>query len=114
MSTIKQNRSEPWQVTASTTMTATGTVTGDPALQIFLTDLSASTDSATTKATTLTVASGGTTIWKETLNTLQQYEHSFVQPIQCTPGATLTITLNTTPVTALANVNAAGFKVHLT
>ncbi len=102
---MKNNFGTPFSATATGTTSAVATITGVAAQTIYLTDVSGSSDLA---GSTITIASGGTTIWKDIVGA-GSYKMNYITPIKVATGASATITLTGTSV---CYANVSGFVLN--
>jgi hypothetical protein len=106
MSTNKQNHGTPFSKTATHATSAVATVPGVSNQTYYVTDISGSSDKATAL---ILVKDGSTVIWQDSIYNTEAYSHGFIQPLPCTQGNTLTVTVDGT---AICNANVAGFIVN--
>lgn len=107
MATIKQNRGTPYSSSTGSITVATATAPAVANQTFYVTDVSGSSSNPTG---TLTVYNGTTVLWSVVPGT-QAYEHSFIQPLACSVGATCTVV---TAGTVTAYASLAGFYLNNT
>ena len=100
-----QSRGQSYFVTASSVVVAAATVTAATNITHYITDLSGSSDLATSK---IVVKDGSTIVWQDRIGNTAAYNRSFVQPLRMTKGNAATVTVDGTTV---CNVNVAGFSI---
>lgn len=103
MATIKQNHGTPFQKTATHATSAVCTQTGVANQSIYVTDISGSSDKS---GSLILVKDGSMVIWQDIVGSTTAYNHTFMQPIRVSSGATLTVTVDGT---AACNSNVSGF-----
>lgn len=107
---IKQDRGTPFSVSAAGTSTATATQSGTTSVICYITDVSASTMSA---SGTVFVYGGTTVLWRELFapssGSQAVFQQSFSTPLTGAPGGAVSITANGTSATY---VNISGFTIN--
>lgn len=104
--TTKQDHGTPFSSTAGSVFVASAIVSGLPVKTIYVTDISGSSDYA---AGTIAVFDGSTILWQDRLSSTSAYQHSFIQPLRCSVGATCTVTVSGTTV---CYANVSGFYLN--
>lgn len=112
MATTRQDHGEPYSATSGSLWVATATAPAVANKTFYVTDISGS---STNPFGTITVLNGSTVLWQAIAGGAYpgggNYEHSFVEPLKCSVGATCTVV---SAGTLVATASLAGFYLNNT
>lgn len=103
---MTQDYGQRFSVTATGTTSATATQAASSGHSHYITDISASSDTA---GSIITVKQGTTTIWEAIIDANTTYHHSFVTPLKGAEGALVSITVS--GGTSVVKANIAGYTI---